>query len=82
MPTIRNLTAAFTLALMLPFAGSAFAEGDWDGDGDFDADDLAPSAASQDDATGNGTWSDGDWNDEREAAFKSAIESFKTTQTW
>ena len=25
---------------------------------------------------------DGDWNDEREAAFKSAIESFKTTETW
>ena len=25
---------------------------------------------------------DGDWNDEREAAFKSAIETFKTTQTW
>ncbi len=25
---------------------------------------------------------DGDWNDEREAAFKSAIEAFKSTQTW
>ena len=25
---------------------------------------------------------DGDWNDEREAEFKSAIEKFKTTQTW
>jgi F-type H+-transporting ATPase subunit alpha len=25
---------------------------------------------------------DGDWNDEREAAFKSAIDTFKSTQTW
>jgi F-type H+-transporting ATPase subunit alpha len=25
---------------------------------------------------------DGDWNDEREAAFKSALEAFKSTQTW
>jgi F-type H+-transporting ATPase subunit alpha len=25
---------------------------------------------------------DGDWNDEREAAFKSAIEAFKSSQTW
>ena len=25
---------------------------------------------------------DGGWNDEREAAFKSAIETFKATQTW
>ena len=25
---------------------------------------------------------DGDWNDEREGAFKSAIEAFKSTQTW
>jgi len=26
--------------------------------------------------------SDGDWNDERESAFKTAIEAFKSTQTW
>jgi len=26
--------------------------------------------------------SDGDWNDERESAFKTAIETFKSTQTW
>jgi len=26
--------------------------------------------------------SDGGWNDEREAAFKSALEAFKSTQTW
>jgi F-type H+-transporting ATPase subunit alpha len=25
---------------------------------------------------------DGNWNDEREAAFKSAIETFKSTQAW
>ena len=25
---------------------------------------------------------DGDWNDERESAFKTAIEAFKSTQTW
>jgi F-type H+-transporting ATPase subunit alpha len=25
---------------------------------------------------------DGGWDDEREAAFKSAIETFKSTQTW
>jgi F-type H+-transporting ATPase subunit alpha len=25
---------------------------------------------------------DGDWNDEREAVFKSALEAFKSTQTW
>ena len=25
---------------------------------------------------------DGDWNDEREATFKSAIEAFKSSQTW
>jgi len=25
---------------------------------------------------------DGDWNDERDAAFKSALEAFKSTQTW
>ena len=25
---------------------------------------------------------DGDWNDDREAQFKSAIETFKATQTW
>jgi len=25
---------------------------------------------------------DGDWNDERESAFKTAIETFKSTQTW
>ena len=25
---------------------------------------------------------DGGWDDDREAAFKSAIETFKSTQTW
>ena len=25
---------------------------------------------------------DGDWNDEHEAVFKSALEAFKSTQTW
>ena len=25
---------------------------------------------------------DGDWNDEREATFKPALEAFKSSQTW